>query len=454
MRKFLTWRKTISGKLTSIYLLMFIIVLLLLNTAVYLGLNYFLKNNARNSLDKTMNFLSTRLLQYNYYDTDLMEEISRSEGNIYFRVLSTNRNIRFQSNLLEDVEIPVTQGYQELKIGDRSFIYTTRFILDRGIFIGYIQLVREMTSEYSFLRSLLLVITVTSLLGAFAAIITAHTITRKTLRPIISIMDTAKEISGSDISRRLEISGPEDELTELTRTFNSMLDRLEKAFQGQRQFVSDASHELRTPISVIQGYANLLDRWGKEEVAVRDEAIEAIKKEAENMKSLVESLLFLARGDDEKIIVNKSEFYFNELIEEVIQETLMITDKLKIYDVGLEQLSIVADRELLKQMLRVFVDNSIKYTPPGGELRIGLGRDGNFAVLTVEDTGIGIPEEHLPHIFERFYRVDKARSDKKGAGLGLAIARWIIEKHRGKVEVISSPGNGTRVVVRLPLSMI
>src|SRR5690554_2508603 len=428
MKRFMTWRKTISGKLTSIYALMFVIVLLLLNTAVYLGLNYFVRNNARQNLDRIMNFLSSRLLQYNYYNIDLMEELSRSEGNIYFRILSTNRNLRFQANLLADVDMPVVPGYQELKIGERTFIYTTRFILDRGIFIGYIQLVREITSEYHFLRFLFLIMLITSFLGIIAAILTGHTITRKMLQPIISITDTAKEISGSDMSRRLELTGPEDELTDLARTFNSMLDRLEKAFQGQRQFVSDASHELRTPIAVIQGYANLLDRWGKKEETVRDEAIEAIKKEAENMKLLVESLLFLARGDDEKIIVNKSEFYFNELIEEVIQETLMITDKLKIYDVGLEQLSIVADRELLKQMLRVFVDNSIKYTPPKRELRIGLGRDGNFAVLTVEDTGIGIPEEHLPHIFERFYRVDKARSDKKGAGLGLAIARWIIEK--------------------------
>ncbi|MGB4372936.1 MAG: HAMP domain-containing sensor histidine kinase, partial [Halanaerobiales bacterium] len=255
-----------------------------------------------------------------------------------------------------------------------------------------------------------------------------------------------------DISRRLEISGPEDELTELTRTFNSMLDRLEKAFQGQRQFVSDASHELRTPISVIQGYANLLDRWGKEEVAVRDEAIEAIKKEAANMKTLVESLLFLARGDGNKISINKSQFYLDELIEEVVQETLLITDKLKVSTTGLEKMLINADRELIKQMLRIFIDNGIKYTPAGGELRIGLAREDNWALLTVEDTGIGIPEEALPHIFERFYRVDKSRSEKKGAGLGLAIARWIIEKHHGQVEIFSSPGHGTRVLVRLPFA--
>lgn len=450
MKDFLTWRKTISGKLTILYVLMFIIVLLLLNMAVYLGLNYFLHNNARDSLSNTMDFLSNRLLQYNYYDTELMEEISRSEQNIYFRILSTNRNIRFQSQLLEGAELAVVPGYQDLKIGDRAFIYTTSFILDRGIFIGYIQLVREMTSEYQFLHSLFLVILITSILGLIAAFITGYTVTGKTLKPISSITETAKEITGSDISKRLEINGPEDELTDLARTFNSMLDRLEKAFQRQRQFVSDASHELRTPISVIQGYANLLDRWGKEETGVRDEAIEAVKKEAENMKSLVESLLFLARGDDNKIKINKNEFYIDELVEEVLQETIMITEKLKIYSERVDRFVITADRELLKQMLRIFIDNSIKYTPGGGELKIGVINSIDRADLMIEDTGIGIPAEDLPHIFERFYRVDKARSDK-GAGLGLSIARWIIEKHNGDVEITSSSGRGTRVVVKLPV---
>jgi len=177
MKRFMTWRKTISGKLTSIYALMFVIVLLLLNTAVYLGLNYFVRNKARQNLDRIMNFLSSRLLQYNYYYIDLMGGLSRSEGNIYFRILSATRNIRFQSNLLEDVDMPVVPGYQELKIGERTFIYTTRFILDRGIFIGYIQLVREITSEYHFLRFLFLIMLINSFLGIIAAIFPGNTIT-------------------------------------------------------------------------------------------------------------------------------------------------------------------------------------------------------------------------------------------------------------------------------------
>ncbi|NLM97729.1 MAG: HAMP domain-containing protein [Halanaerobiaceae bacterium] len=451
MTPFSAWRKTISGRLTIIYVFMFILVLVILNISVYLGLSYFLHNNIQKNLESTTEFISNRLIQYYFYDTDLMEELSRSEQNIYFRILSTNRSIRFQSRFLEGVEMPVVQGYRNFEIGERSFVYTTKFLVDRGIFIGFIQVVRETTTEYKFLQSLLIIMSFTSLVGLAAAFMTGYTITRRTLKPIISITETAKEISGSDISKRLDVSGPEDELTDLARTFNSMLDRLDEAFQRQRQFVSDASHELRTPIAVIQGYANLLDRWGKEEIAVRDEAIEAIRKEAKTMKSLIENLLFLARGDNNKINMRKSEFSLNELVEEVLQETRLITDKLKVSCQRLDQVVIKADRELIKQMLRSFIDNSIKYTPPGGELRLELIRGERYIEIIIEDTGIGIPREELPHIFERFYRVDKSRSVKKGAGLGLSIAKWIIDQHGGEVKVESGPGEGTKVCVLLPL---
>ena len=409
--------------------------------------------NARGSLDKTMEFLSNRLVQTNHYDTELIEEISRSEQNIYFRILSNAKNVRFESELLVGAEIPVVQGYQNLKIDGRQFIYRTSLILERGMFIGYIQAVREMTAEYRFLKILLTIMFITSLIGIFAAIVTGYTIIRKTLKPISSITETAKEISGSDISKRLQISGPEDELTDLANTFNSMLDRLENAFQRQRRFVSDASHELRTPISVIQGYANLLDRWGKEEEEVRDEAIEAVKKETKNMKSLVEGLLFLARSDDNRIEINKSEFYVDELLNEIIQETEMIADKVNVFSRRIDRELLFADRELIKQMLRIFIDNSIKYTPAVGEIELNVMRSQNMIKFVIRDTGIGIPEEDIPHIFERFYRVDKSRSDKKGTGLGLSIAQWIIKQHDGEVKVDSSPGEGTRIEILIPIQL-
>lgn len=429
---------------------MFILVLLLLNVAAYLGLRYYMLNTSRQNLDNTLQFLANRLIKYNYYDTNLVQEISQSEQNIFFRILSTDREIRFESRMLEGAEIPVVQGYHDLDIKGRQFIYKTNLILEQGVFIGYLQAVREMTSEYRFLRLLLTIMFIGSLAGIGGAFITGYTITRKTLEPINTITSTAREISGTDIHKRLQISGPDDELTELASTFNSMLDRLEQAFSRERQFVSDASHELRTPISVVQGYINLLDRWGKNEEDVREEAIQAIKHETSNMKSLVEGLLFLARGDDERLEVNKKKFMADELVDEVLQETKMITDKIRVYTSRTDKVKLYADPELIKQMLRIFVDNSIKYTPAGGELKIDLIDSGFNIKLIVEDSGIGIPEEDIPHIFERFYRVDKSRTEKKGTGLGLAIAKWIVDKHNGEVEVESSPGEGTRITVLLP----
>ncbi|MFW5972330.1 MAG: sensor histidine kinase [Bacillota bacterium] len=451
MKSFLTWRKTISGKLTTIYVIIFVLVLLALNMAVYFGLLYFINGQARESLNNTLDFLEKRLYQFETYDTELVEELSRSEQNMYFRILSNNKSIRFQSQLLEGINVPIVQGYQDLHINGRHFIYKTNLILDRGIFIGYIQVVREMTAEGRFLRWLLTIMVITSLLGMIAAILTGSTVSRRMLKQITSITETAKEISGSDIGKRLEIEGPEDEISDLANTFNSMLDRLENAFQQQRQFVSDASHELRTPISVVQGYANLLDRWGKEEKEVRDEAIDAIKKETENMKSLVESLLFLARGDDNRIELNYRQFFADELAREIIHETEMISNKVDIYSDRLDKVLINADRDLIKQMLRIFIDNSIKYTPVSGDVIINLIKNKDNVEFVIKDSGIGIPQEEIPHIFERFYRVDKSRSEKNGTGLGLSIAKWIVRQHDGEINVESSPGEGTKISVGLPL---
>jgi two-component system, OmpR family, sensor histidine kinase ArlS len=453
MSSIFTWRKTISGKLTILYATLFIIVLLVLNGAALLGLRYFVLNNARNSLDNTMEFVLGRFnTGFTAYEQDIVEEISKSEPGVYFRILLPNRTIVAQSNLLNEVEMPVQQGYNRLKIAGRSFVYRSSLILIGGIFRGYLQAVRETTLEYHFLRVLSGILLTTSLVGSIGAIFVGNTVTRKTLKPISLITDTARKISISDLGQRLKIEGPEDELSDLTGTFNSMLERLEVAFHKQQDFVSDASHELRTPISVIQGYINLLDRWGKEEVKVRDEAIEAIKGEADNMKRLVENLLFLARGDSDKIEIKKDFFTVNELIEELIRESKILAKDIKIDSHSNAAVSLYGDRKLIKQMLRAFVDNSLKYTPTGGEIIIDSSVEGEWLKLVVADTGMGISEEDLPHIFDRFYRVDKARSNERGStGLGLAIAKWIIENHQGKVRVESRVGEGTRVSVYLPV---
>ena len=264
------------------------------------------------------------------------------------------------------------------------------------------------------------------------------------------------QINASHLDDRIPVSGTQKELRDLAEAINAMLDRLEAAYRAQMRFVSDASHELRTPIAVIQGYASLLDRWGKDDPATRQEAIDAIRAEAEAMKELVEQLLFLARGDNDTMQVELTHFDLTEVAAQVFRETELI-DRTHPLTARWEPepVPIYADLGLVKQCLRVLVDNSIKYTPAGGEISLKLEAAEGTARLSVQDEGDGIDPQSLPHIFERFYRADQSRDRKTGGtGLGLAIARYIAERHGGWLEVLSRRGVGTRMTLVLPLTPV
>jgi signal transduction histidine kinase len=296
---------------------------------------------------------------------------------------------------------------------------------------------------------------------------------RRTLRPIAELAETAESlnragrgaltpgemetlagkidrISAAGLDTRIAVDGTQEELKNLAAAINGMLDRINESYRTQVRFVSDASHELRTPIAVIQGYANLLDRWGKHDEKVLQESIDAIKDEVNNMKTLVEQLLFLARGDNDTMTLKMERFELSTLAEEVLRETRMIDGGHR-YESSLDPVFIVADTGLVKQALRILVDNAVKYTPAGGLIRISVSEKEGQAFLTVRDEGIGILPEAVPKIFDRFYRTDESRARATGgAGLGLSIARWIAQRHGGHMEVLSREGIGTRISVVLP----
>lgn len=261
------------------------------------------------------------------------------------------------------------------------------------------------------------------------------------------------KINATHLDRRISVTSTQKELRTLAQAINSMLDRINAAYRSQMRFVSDASHELRTPIAVIQGYANLLDRWGKDDPATRQEAIDAIRQEADSMKELVEQLLFLARGDNDSMKVSFEPFDLTEVAGEVLRETQMIDQGHVFSAQWALPVPVWADLGLIKQALRVLVDNAIKYTPQGGHITIRAeGADG-LARLSVEDEGQGIDSDSLPHIFDRFYRTDESRARQTGGtGLGLSIAKWIADRHGGWFEVTSWPGVGTRITLVLPLA--
>lgn len=261
------------------------------------------------------------------------------------------------------------------------------------------------------------------------------------------------EINATHLDQRISVTGTQKELKTLAQAINAMLDRINEAYRSQMRFVSDASHELRTPIAVIQGYANLLNRWGKDDPATRQEAIDAIRQEADSMKELVEQLLFLARGDNDSMHIEMEAFDLTEVATEVLKETEMIDQSHSFSACWEEPVPVWADMGLAKQALRILVDNSIKYTPVGGHITLSARVRDGMARVSVQDEGQGIDADSLPHIFDRFYRTDESRARQTGGtGLGLAIAKWIVDRHGGWFEVRSWPGIGTRMTMVFPLA--
>ena len=233
---------------------------------------------------------------------------------------------------------------------------------------------------------------------------------------------------------------------------NDLLERMRNSYKSQIRFVSDASHELRTPIAVIQGYANMLDRWGREDKEILDESIASIKSEAENMNRLVENLLFLARGDSGRTVLRLEEISINQLMCDIYDEFVMIDSSHEfILDLRAEITS-QADSSLIKQCLRILVDNAIKYSPANTDIILRLQKnDEIYFAIEVQDYGIGVKSEDADKIFERFYRSDPARNRQNGgSGLGLSIAKWIADKHNGYFELLSYENLGTRISMVLP----
>ena len=279
-----------------------------------------------------------------------------------------------------------------------------------------------------------------------------NSMTHMSRQELEALAGELEKINAKHLDSRIDLPATQKELRSLAQAINAMLDRINKAYSAQMRFVSDASHELRTPIAVIQGYAALLDRWGKDDPEALQESINAIRSEAKSMENLVEQLLFLARGDNDTQPVKRTHFDLTALAGEVLREEEMIhEDRIFLPRWGEEPVPVYADQGLIKQVMRILMDNSVKYSGPGSRVYLRVMVLDGHARVTVQDEGMGISPEGIPHIFDRFYRTDQSRDRKTGGtGLGLAIAKWIIDRHGGWFEVVSREGVGTRISFLLP----
>ena len=290
---------------------------------------------------------------------------------------------------------------------------------------------------------------------------------REYMRPIDELAMTAEKLSvqGIDEERiqNLEeaidqitasennISTGDSDLQGIENAINNLLKRLQASYREQTRFVDDASHELRTPIAVIQGYASMLERWGMDDRATLEEAVHAISEESEHMKELVDQLLFLARGDGGRQQFHPEPIQAEEFLKEICEESEMIDHRHQYTLVKKWSGDIQADVAMLKQVIRILIDNAVKYTPEGGRITLRLEQCGNGRIgIGVQDEGIGLEAEEAAHMFERFFRGDAVRGTTQGSGLGLSIAKWIADRHHAVIEVVSFKGVGTRITIQLP----
>ena len=301
------------------------------------------------------------------------------------------------------------------------------------------------------------VLAIGGLLAFLLSVGGAYLLARAALSPVEAVVSSAREMTEGDLSRRLPVAHPRDEIGRLATTINGLLARLEAAFarreealSRQRRFAADASHELRTPLTSIAGYAQMLEEWGLRDPRTTREGVAAIRQESERMQRLVEGLLALTRGD-EGAPLEIEHHDLAAVAEEAVQTARSAAgEKIALSYLPPEQpVNAPFDRNRIRQVISILLDNALKYTPEGGKVTVTVRETNGWAALEVSDMGVGIPEDQLPLIFERFYRADKARASS-GAGLGLSIARQIAEAHGGRIEVESTPGEGSKFTLLLP----
>ena len=328
---------------------------------------------------------------------------------------------------------------QPIRIGDRDFLVASASSLD-SVSVQ-LQGVR---------RVLYIALPLALLIAGLGGFLLAD----RSLRPLFRMTEQAHEISARNLSQRLQVGRPAEELSALAASFNELLSRLDASFGTMRRFIADASHELRTPVAVIRGEADVALSQERAPEAYK-ESLAVIQDEAKRLTRLVDDLLNLARADAGHARLRREEFYLDDVVSECCRavQSLAAAKGIQVEWKAVEDLSYSGDEDLLRRLVFNLLDNAIRYTPGSGKITVLLSREEGQTRLTVSDTGVGIAPAAAPHIFERFYRGDDARSRQSGGfGLGLAIVKWIAEAHNGSVGFTSDPGAGSTFEVVLPVT--
>lgn len=430
---------SIAFKISVSYLLIYMIIILIVAITTSAGyLVYEFQKFETETIYGDINSVISEFPQVNVRSNKIRSvEIYDSSLN---PVYPDNNHKRYSDNVIVIIEN---------LIYNKEYIYSTSFYHhDSEYFVNLVYDAEEIINDAVRISFMVMA---SGIIGLFIFVPIVSKTSYKMIGPIKNMTEITKTITVNNINTRLDIKGAQDELKELSQTFNEMMDRIEEGYKTQQQFVSDASHELRTPIAVIKGYVNMLDRWGKNDRDILEESIAAIKNETENMQDLIEKLLFIARSDKSTLIFSKEDFRISVILNEIEKETKMIDGKHRLYFKFYNDVNLYADKNRIKQAIRILVDNAIKFTPQDGYIMVSGFIQSDYYVIKVEDTGIGIEKKDLDKIFDRLYRAEQSRSKEIGGhGLGLSIAKIIVLGHKGKIKVKSKSGKGSEFSIMLP----
>ncbi len=399
-------------------------------------------------------------------DDDLKEQLERRffrHASFDFQVSRLGSPPLFRSEHLQDVALPapdrdasgdalatVSETHQLPVLGEMRVV--SRRAPGRGDEY-LVQATMSLLPNHAELRAILTMMLIAGPLAIVAALVGGYFLARRSLAPVDRMATTAEQITGTRLDARIEVVNPDDELGHLARTFNSMLDRLQRAVDELRRFTADAAHELRTPLSVLQAEAEVALRQSRSADEYR-RVIEVTLDESKRMGRLADRLLTLCRHDSGLQPMRHEEVQFDALVRDVVDQVRVTAkDKgLELVIAPLAECVIAGDDIQLSQLLFNLLDNAVKFTQPGGKVVVNEEQRNGDVQLVISDTGIGIPHTDLPHVFERFYRADKSRNGQTGgAGLGLAISKAIVEAHRGSIAIDSTLNAGTVVRVKLPV---
>ncbi len=478
-------------KLTLWYVLILGILLISFSSFLYFTLSKSLHQDVDNKLRSLAELIASEFIspisKFSYGNIDQTLESSMNLKPIgkFIQVLDESGRIGRKSDNLRNVQLPISLNalknaskglltYETNRVfGNTPLRILTFPVVEHNQVTKIIQVASSLEEVEDALNTLLIILIIAVPLALMIASLGGQFLASKVLKPVDRITQTAREITSQNLNKRIEPTKVKDEISRLIETFNEMISRLDQSFRQVKQFTADASHELKTPLTILKGEVEVALR---KERSLRDyeQVLKSNLEEVNRMSQIVENLLLLSKAEMGEIKLNQEQINLTEILNDVVNQVTLLA-KAKNIEIGTsnhsENIHMIGDGLRIRELFLNLIENGIKYTEKGGSIHITLSKESTngqgdvltpglkdrepYAKIVFSDTGIGISKEDQAKIFNRFYRVDKARSrEAGGSGLGLSICKWIVEAHRGEITVESELGKGSSFIVKLPLQPI